>query len=247
MSKFSVRCVENEPTIQISFEYAHNGTDSRVFNAERQKTEDTGSALGRISQNINKHVNKKARKRKRADGTAENEQQISVRLFETDGTTQILEDVQLAEALKHERVVMIESEKYVVDLNPPSCQKIVLPQTAMVGFPIFPKLDVEFCKLEDSDYKWEKVKYQEDDSSKKAQKPPPATEVERSAVGNELLYTPTNEDIGYRLSLTCIPKNGTREGRLLNAESKYEVTAGPGFCPFENRHLYTQKNTSAGE
>lgn len=246
MSKFSVRCVDIEPSVQISFEYAHNNSAAREYNADRQKSELTGNTLTRISANINKQINKKAKKRKRQDG-AEELEEVTVKLFESDENTPVSEDIPLVEALKHERVVMIESQKYIIDLNPPLCQKVTIPQTAMVGFPIFPQLQVEFCNLGDSEYLWEKVKYEDEKCDIKSQKPPPAKEAERSEVGTSLMYTPSNSDIGYRLSLTCTPKNGQRSGKSVTVESKFEVTAGPGFCPFENRHLYTQKETGTGE
>lgn len=246
MSQFSVRCVDTEPSIQISFVYAHNDGTPRTFNADRQKTEDTGTTLGRLAQNINKHINKKLRKRKSPDENND-PQGVTLKLYESDATTEVPSNLPLGESLKHGRVVLIESEKYLVDLNPPSCTKITIPQTAMVGFPIFPKLEVEFCNISESEYVWEKVKYEEGENSAKAQKPQPPKAVEKLVVGEALMYTPSNEDIGYRLALTCVPRNGNRQGKALGVESKYEVTAGPGFCPFENRHLYTQKETAHGE
>lgn len=246
MSQFSVRFIDAEPSIQISFEYGHNGGHRRTFNADRQKTEELGTTLSRLAQNINKHINKKAKKRKRPDENDEQEG-VTMKLFESDGSTEIPNSLPLGQSLKHGQVVLIETEKYVIDLNPPCCSKITIPQTAMVGFPIFPKLEVEFCNISESEYKWEKVKYEESDSSAKGQKPQPPKAVESHVVGTSLMYTPSNEDIGYRLALTCVPRNGDRQGKPINVESKYEVTAGPGLCPFENRHLYTQKETEKGE
>jgi len=245
MSKFSVRCVDSEASLQISFEYAHTGCEGRVFNASRLKTEEVGTTLYRISQNINKHVNKTAKKRKRTEETPD--PAVTMKVFESDAITQISDNVPLVDALKHDHVVLIEVEKFLVDLNPPSCSKVTIPQTAMVGFPIFPKLETEFCNTNESEFLWEKVKYSDADDTSKAQKPPPLEAVERCKVGNELVFSPSNEDLGYRLLLTCTPKHGNRSGRPMTVESKYDVTAGPGFCPFENRHLYTQRETEKGE
>ncbi|CAH0546185.1 unnamed protein product [Brassicogethes aeneus] len=61
-------------------------------------------------------------------------------------------------------------------------------------------------------------------------------------------YTPTNNDIDYYLKVACTPKNETfDEGPTLEAHSTCKVEAGPGNCPFETRHLFTNNRLQGNE
>ncbi|XP_053385923.1 2',5'-phosphodiesterase 12-like isoform X1 [Mercenaria mercenaria] len=245
MYKFCVRCVDNEESIQISVEYAFNGGASRIYNACRPKKENVENSLTRLAQNINKRVNKKKKK------TDNEVNQVVLELFQNDGVTKIADTVTAQCGFSQGNVIHIADTKYTVDVNPPSCLGIFIPQSIMVGFPLFPQVDIEFCSLEDSSFLWEKVKYAEREGNSaqecNSRKRDPAMVIERREICQNLLYTPTNDDIGYCLSVTCIPRSGERSGKSVTVESRYEVTAGPGLCPFETRHLYTQKTTQPEE
>lgn len=52
---------------------------------------------------------------------------------------------------------------------------------------------------------------------------------------------PSNQDVGHRLKLLCIPKDGARAGSTEELVSAGAVEAGPGVCTFDNRHAYTAK------
>jgi len=138
---------------------------------------------------------------------------------------------------------------YSVDVNGPCCNGVVIPQTVMVGFPIYPKPDVEFTNVNDSLCLWKRVRYEQSDTDSKSAKKEPKTaeETERIELSREFSYTPCNDDIGCKLAFTFTPRHGEREGKPLSVESKYEVTAGPGLCPFEHRHLYTSQPAGSEE
>ncbi|KAK3602050.1 hypothetical protein CHS0354_025227 [Potamilus streckersoni] len=67
-------------------------------------------------------------------------------------------------------------------------------------------------------------------------------------VANTLMYTPTASDIGYHLKFTVTIRQSEilRDDTHLEHISKVEVTAGPGLCPFEMRHLYTSSLIEKG-
>ena len=245
MSKFCVRCVDNEESLQISVEYASSGSGSasRIFNACRPKRENIENSLTRLAQNINKRVSKKKK------GKDTEKKEVTIELYENDGVTKICDPVSAERGFSHGNVVQILDTKYTVDVNPPCCLGITIPQSIMVGFPLFPKVEVEFCNADDSDFLWEKIKYEGDNvaATSKSVKRDFSKVEERKEICRTLSYTPTNDDIGYCLSVTCIPKSGERIGKEFTTQSKYEVTAGPGLCPFETRHLYTQKQTEQNE
>ncbi|KAL4217215.1 Endonuclease/Exonuclease/phosphatase [Mactra antiquata] len=243
MASFYVKCVDSEESLEISFDYAHRGGVMRSFNACRPKVEPVQNSLTRIAANINKHINKKKRKKTDTD-------LVEVRLvvYQSDSVTKVPENTKVEDALQHGNKVVIDESPYTVDVNPPLCRSVVIPQSIMVGFPLYPQLDLSFADLNDSEYVWEKIKYKDSgDADKMPAKPDPSKIIERVKVCTELSYVPTNEDIGYRLAFTCIPRSGQRVGRPCNTESKFDVTSGPGLCPFEHRHLYTQKETNINE
>jgi 2',5'-phosphodiesterase len=244
MSRFNVRCVDTDSSLQISVEYAPTGgSASRIFNACRPKIENVETSLTRLAQNINKHFSKK-KKKKDSDI-----KEVTVELYETDGVTKICDPVSAEDGFSHGNIVQILDSKYTVDVNGPCCLGIVIPQSVMVGFPLYPKVNAEFCNLDNSEFMWEKIKYRADNTAEnsKSRKQNSSIIEERKEICRTLSYTPTNDDIGYCLAFTCIPKSGERSGKSFTVEAKHEVTAGPGLCPFETRHLYTQKETEQNE
>ena len=62
---------------------------------------------------------------------------------------------------------------------------------------------------------------------------------EWTEVSREKQYTPSNADIGHALKMECIPRNGEQSGFIKEIIAKHVIDAGPGFCPFENRHAFT--------
>ncbi|WAR09795.1 PDE12-like protein [Mya arenaria] len=247
MSKFYVRNVENDRSLQITFEYSHTSGEkilSRVYNASRPKSEIIDNTLTRISQNISKFISKKLKRKLKADGES-SLSEINIKVYKNDGITTLEENTSTEDAFQHGNVVAIENSKFIVDINAPCCNAIVLPQTVMIGFQICPNVEIEFASLEDSLFVWEKLKY--DTSAKMGQKDITQVPKERVELSKSLTFTPTNDEIGYRLALTMTPRLGDREGKPMTVECKYDVTAGPDLCPFEQRHLYTQKETGSGE
>nr|CAD7442221.1 unnamed protein product [Timema bartmani] len=62
-----------------------------------------------------------------------------------------------------------------------------------------------------------------------------------NGVGEGYFYTPSTSDIGHKLKLSCVPKNGDQEGPQSEVISSTSVGAGPGMCPFEKRHVFTKE------
>lgn len=60
-------------------------------------------------------------------------------------------------------------------------------------------------------------------------------------VGRERVHVPSNQDVGCRFKLRCVPKDGSRSGQTKELVSAGAVEAGPGVCTFDNRHAYTVK------
>lgn len=249
-SKMYVRCVEEEDKIQLSFEYSHKRGELRTFNALRPQNEELGRCLERIAANVSKKVEKK--KKKSEPGTDQESSLVVKALYQNE--QEIPNGTSTKEALSQGNIVTINGVRLVIEVNAPACLGLSIPESIMAGFPIFPKIDIEFADLEDCDFCWEKLKYEREinEEAERGSKKQKSDNVKNKIVKsikicNSLHYTPTNEDIEFHLKLTCLPKSGDRTGKPYSAESKFAVGAGPGLCPFENRQLYTKTVTQNGK
>ena len=246
-SNVYVRCVDGDDKVQISFDYSHKGGETKTFNALRPQNEQISKALERIAANVSKKVEKK--KKRQPDPGAEEPTVVLRALFHNE--EEIPEDTSTKDALVQGNVVTINGVRLLVQVNAPNCIGLVVPETVMACFPIYPKIDIEFTDLDACEFCWEKIKYEESESksaNNKKQKTAESKKIVQSIkVCDCFSYMPTNDDIDFHLKLTCIPKSGDRTGRPYSVESKFPVTAGPGPCPFEQRQLYTKTTTGKGE
>ncbi|KAK9406179.1 2-phosphodiesterase 12 [Crotalus adamanteus] len=245
MERAVVRCVPAEPKLSVSIVLQ----DGKTRHLRRDQTEPLGQALARIANNVSKGQAKKAKKSKKTQAEADpgtpvpSSELLPVRLFSQDGEA-VAEDVPNEEAWKDGTVLQIGETSYRVERNPPTLTELQLPRSLMAGFPVCPKLRVEFGSAQDCLFRW----YHEEkiDPVETASTAASNSWVEAPA-GSERVFMPTNEHIGRRLKLVCIPGNGERRyGLPRELESVGPVEAGPGACTFEARHLYTKKVTVPG-
>lgn len=155
------------------------------------------------------------------------------------------------EAWKENHVLMVGDEEFKIRVNAPTVASMSLPNCLMVGFPVVPHLELEFGERYDAKFMWFRAAV-----FPQEEKQNPTGDADPSILGkcceknapwefltNTFKYTPTVEDIGYKLKFICIPRRGDVFGFSQEAISKTVVGAGPGECPFEERHLYTMKRT----
>ncbi|KAL3854954.1 hypothetical protein ACJMK2_014189 [Sinanodonta woodiana] len=255
MAKLSVRCVPEDDKIQISFEYSHNGGTARIYNSERLKIEELGKTLARIEANIRKVVEKKKKKHKpnsdQHSTEPENGEELVLGLYHS--LQKVGDEIPVKDAFTDGAVFKICSTEFVVECNPPTVMSIDLPKSIMAGFPTMPKVQYEFTNLADCTFSWSRMKKASTSgkggSKNNAEKKKGADSSSDSIeVANTLMYTPPTSDIGYHLKFSVTPCQGeiSRNDRRLEEISKVEVTAGPGPCPFETRHLYTSSLTEQG-
>ncbi|XP_065396885.1 2',5'-phosphodiesterase 12 isoform X4 [Macaca fascicularis] len=256
MERAVVRCVPSEPKLSLSFALA----DGSHKNMQRDQSEPLGRVLSRIATNALKgHAKaaaaKKSRKsRPNASGGAAcsgpgPEPAVAcepvVKLYYREEA--VAEDVLNVDAWQDGAVLQIGDVKYKVERNPPAFTELQLPRYIMAGFPVCPKLSLEFGDPASSLFRWYKeakpgaaepeVGVPSSLSSSSPSSSWTETEVE------ERVYTPSNADIGLRLKLHCTPGDGQRFGPSRELESVCVVEAGPGTCTFDHRHLYTKKVT----
>ncbi|XP_026162807.1 2',5'-phosphodiesterase 12 [Mastacembelus armatus] len=228
-----VRCLPGEPKLTISF--CLDGSHKHML---RDQDEPLGRVLARISNGVAKSQDKaKKSKKNRGQQPCEAPEPTVVKLF-YDGD-EVAETVLNSEAWRDGSVLQVGAVKYSVHRNAPSFTTAELPVSLLAGFPVCPRLEIEFGDLQDCEFTWYKenapnTRYEADGESL-------GQDAGWTQVGSGRVHVPSNQDIGCRLKLRCTPKDGSRSGLAKELVSVGAVEAGPGVCTFDNRHAYTVK------
>ncbi|XP_071350977.1 2',5'-phosphodiesterase 12 [Trachinotus anak] len=225
-----VRCLPGEAKLTISFSL--DGSNKCML---RDQDEPLGKVLARISNNLAKGQGK-AKKSKKHKGQQPGEapELTAVKLF-YDGD-EVPETALNSEAWRDGAVLQVGGVRYSVQRNAPTFTTAELPGSLLAGFPVCPKLEVEFGSLEDCEFTWYK-----ENTRPEAAEEVPGQDPGWTQVGSGRVHVPSNQDIGCRLKLCCTPKDGSRSGLTKELVSVGAVEAGPGVCTFDNRHAYTIK------
>lgn len=253
MERAVVRCVPSEPKLSLSFALA-DGSHKKM---QRDQSEPLGRALSRIATNALKGHAKAAAAKKNRKNRAQSGGGAAcapepaaacepvVKLYYREEA--VADDVLNVDAWQDGAVLQIGDVKYKVERNPPAFTELQLPRYIMAGFPVCPKLSLEFGDSASSVFRWYKevqpgAAEPGDGGLESSSRPGPSSAWTETGVA-ERVYTPCNADIGLRLKLHCTPGNGQRFGPSRELESVCPVEAGPGTCTFDHRHLYTKKLT----
>lgn len=237
MERAVVRCVPSEPKLSLSFALS----DGSHKNMQRDQSEPVGRALNRIATHALKGHAKKNRKNRAQSGAPGPEAEVApsssssssepiVRLYYREEA--VADDVLNADAWRDGAVLQIGDVKYQVERNPPTCTELQVPRYVMAGFPVCPKLRLEFGDAVHSVFRW----YREAE---------PGGAWTDTGV-SERLYTPGAADVGLRLKVRCTPGDGRRFGVGRELETARPVEAGPGACTFGPRHRYTPSVSADG-
>ncbi|KAJ3602533.1 hypothetical protein NHX12_030286 [Muraenolepis orangiensis] len=149
-----VRCIPGEPKLTISF--ILDGSHRHML---RDQTEELAKVLLRISNNAAKGGSqvgraKKSKKSKPPLLLAAVAEPVVVKLL-YDGEA-VSEDAENSEAWKDGTVLHIGETRYEVQRNGPNFTRAQLPGCLLAGFPVCPRLEVEFGRLEDCELTWYK-------------------------------------------------------------------------------------------
>ncbi|XP_069795719.1 2',5'-phosphodiesterase 12 isoform X2 [Narcine bancroftii] len=213
-----VRCVPGDSKMTISFEL--DGGHRRL---EREQRECLRAALARIAHNVLRAQNKPRKSRRAAAAqAAEQPQAPEVGLYV--GEQAVAGDTSNAEAWQDGAVLQVGGTRYQVLRNPPTLTRLELPAAILAGFPVCPRVQVEFGEPAKSRFEWLK-------EAAGAWEP----------VASGRVFTPGNGLIGSKLKVRCSPGNGSRFGPVAELESAGAVEAGPGACTFDSRHPFTRE------
>ena len=235
MSIAAVRSVQEEEHLTISFTF-----EGKQRKMQRNKTEILSKALTRIELSSKKKA-KKAKKNADCNETGDAEEGnaslwLNGELVDSSLTNET--------AWRDGATLKIGSETFTVEVNPPTVTALSLPDNIMSGFPVIPFLQLEFGEKQYCRYKWYKSTNNSDEQASSVPTSPNEI-LDWEEVGSDFLYTPSMLDVGCYLKLTCTPGNARRVSNVASQmTSSVTVAAGPGFCPFDARHMYTKKETA---
>ncbi|XP_071755590.1 2',5'-phosphodiesterase 12 [Centroberyx gerrardi] len=237
MEPAAVRCLPGEPKLTISF--CLDGSQKHML---RDQGEELGKVLARISNSIAKGQGKaKKSKKNRGQQPSEAPEPAVVKLFYNGAA--VPEELLNSEAWQDGAVLHVGDVKYSVQRNAPTFTTAELPVSLLAGFPVCPKLEVEFGSLQDCEFTW--FKENAPNTSPEAGGNVAGQEGGWMEAGSGRVYVPSNQEIGSRLKLRCTPKDGKRRGPPKELVSVGTVEAGPGACTFDDRHVYTLKGPEA--
>jgi 2',5'-phosphodiesterase len=115
----------------------------------------------------------------------------------------------------------------------------MLPSSILAGFYVYPsKIEFDFADRHSTIFTWYRGKMPKSNKE---------DEIEWQEIAqNQFAYKTKIEDIDHRLKVMATPKSNNSEkvGLTVEAVSKNVVEAGPGICPFEIRHLFTENKLS---
>uniref|UniRef100_A0A3P9M362 2',5'-phosphodiesterase 12 n=1 Tax=Oryzias latipes TaxID=8090 RepID=A0A3P9M362_ORYLA len=234
MEQVIVRSLPGEPKLTISF--CLNGSHRNML---RDQDEALGKVLTRISSSTAKSLLKQAKKSRKSRGEPPGEAAAPAAVKLLCGGEEVPETVPNSEAWRDGAVLQVGDVTFTVHRNPPTVTTAELPLSLLSGFPVCPKLEVEFANLQDSEFTW----FRENPPSTSSANGPDL-DSSWTRVGSARVHVPSNQDIGCRLKLRCTPKEGGRSGPAKELVSVSAVEAGPGVCTFDGRHAYTAKEAA---
>uniref|UniRef100_A0A182WGX1 2',5'-phosphodiesterase 12 n=1 Tax=Anopheles minimus TaxID=112268 RepID=A0A182WGX1_9DIPT len=232
----------------------------KVFNFNRSLTEQIDNSLERIRTNVEKEFQKKNKRKKvkkqpaqsTDDNASASEQATEVPadvpiVVSLGAGVEKITNMTIADVLAkfdagqyaNVQLTVLE-ENFQVSYNSPEVHAVKLPTSMLADFYVCPsRLELHFATRESSTYSWSRGQMPESGN---------AQQIRWEQVSTELTYMIQKGDVGYHLKFSCTPKDSTgRTGPSTEIISPQPVQAGPGLCPFEVRHLFTQQKLKDGQ
>lgn len=230
MNRAYLRHLAEESRFKLTFQFVESSAKvNRQFNFCRQLSEPISDFTSRASINIAKIFAKKNKQEPcpsvevvvKVDGVVAPQDALCGDVFNSNSTSKNV-------------TLHIRDQEFQVLINSPWVNSLVLPSSILANFPVYPlKFETVYTDPDLSEFIWSKCINANKNSW---------TEL---AAG--FVYTPTNEDIGSYLKVSCLPKNKDLVGLAAESVSVNSVQAGPGTCPFETRHKFTEKRCEGKE
>ena len=246
MNEAYLRYENGADTFQFTFRYMNPDLNvDRQFNMIRKPAEPVSTFLKRLDSNLSSVIDKK--KRKKAKKSKEpieesikidNVQAGMISLKRKNNKIEL--DVLCKTLLENPSDVTLHvfGTPYQLKVNVPWVTNMGLPDSILAGFPTYPS-EFEAMNVDKNKSVFTWYRNFTEKSLNLAH-----YETAWEEISNGFLYTPTTEDINATLKLRCVPMNEDQTGPMIETESTAKVEAGPGACPFEVRHAFTQDKLS---
>lgn len=234
LNKCYFRLNNDKNGLHITFLFKISEERVRQFNLERKPQENIGLTIQRITSSIKKVLVKVNKKKALKAEICESD----VALYDSNNAT-VPETTTCDDLISNKIAVKLKilDHTYDVVYNIPWVLNVNLPKCMLVGFPIQPlNFEMVYGDKNHSEFNWYSSVPLNEKGNRIAD-----IHLKWDMAGTGFNYTPTTQDIGKLLRLECIPKNESEMGPAVYAISSNVVEAGPGQCPFENRHMFTKK------
>ncbi|CAG9858960.1 unnamed protein product [Phyllotreta striolata] len=233
MEKAYLRHLEGGDQFELALKYSNEALKiNRQFNFNRRLSESIESFTSRVATNVEKMMVKKTKKRKKEETSDKVAPKIDVVVLLNDA--EVSKDAQCKDIFQsgNDVTLKIMDKQFKIIVNSPWIVTLSLPVSILAGFPTYPsKFESVYTNKDLSQFVWSKSK----------------DEKNWSIVGQDYIFSPSNEDINSYIKLTCTPKNEAFEGPTVECISVCRVEANPGLCPFEVRHQFTNKRAKENE
>ncbi|CAL1284908.1 unnamed protein product, partial [Larinioides sclopetarius] len=248
-AKVFVKHVDEENKMKIYFNLALPDLPERTFTFLRSKEEKLEVTISRmklkILEAVNNKLNKK-KKKKKSETIDENESQFPLTLSLLKNGEFINNELRNMDAWTENAQLKVNDHVFKVEENPPSVLHLSLPKSIMSGFPVYPKIELEYCSKEQCDFTWYRTISKAEKSSVDINKIVNVKSENWMILSKNYFYITNETDVGCKLKISCMPKNGEKIGLEEIAMSTSPIQAGPEKCPFEYRHEFTKNITGPG-
>lgn len=242
-----VKQFEKEDTMKITFVYKYPDFPAQNFTFLRSKTELLEAALGRIKSKMQFAILRKTLKKRKKRATLDvNEELPPLNIVLLQNGMTVDERVTNIQAWTSDTEVVINEISYKVSVNPPTIIHISLPKCILSRFPVYPRLNLDFCSRNDCLYNWYRNISKNSDVNKSNESEFEDKNKNWTLISQGFVYDPQKSDVGHQLRISCIPRYRDKSGMEECAVSVNDVSLGPEICPFEDRHHFTKEITQSG-
>ncbi|GFU92231.1 2',5'-phosphodiesterase 12 [Trichonephila clavipes] len=157
-AKVFVKHIEVENKIKIYFNFGCSELPDRTFTFLRSKEEKLNITMSRVKLKILEAFDNKLKKRKKkgvSNNDEVNENKYDVKLSLSRAGEELSDELKNVDAWTENTQFQINDCVYKITENPPSVLHISLPKSIMSGFPVYPRIELEYCSKEQCDFSCE--------------------------------------------------------------------------------------------
>eukprot|EP00960_Hanusia_phi_P024854 731625-Hanusia_phi.AAC.1 len=178
----------------------------KVKQLNRLSDEPLQKVFGRIKQAASRSTATVGKRGFKAGGEqATAQEEFSCELYDHRGE-KILEETLNRDAWKTGNVLKVGGEEFLVDVDPPSVQKLSLLPRPITGIPLRPSVELRHTISSACAWQWFRSRQAEDSVGGDGEREEGEGDWELIPDAVCMVYTPRQEDVGSRLRVRCYPR-----------------------------------------